>query len=255
MKEIQSTREFPSFVHRLQFSRTKNCAFTILLETPIDSQRQTMRIALFLAVDFNYGGQVALGANREWWGCIMGFSTLHSARGNGWYGVPNLDNSSGSAVHQFCCWIDLVRSTTTTHTHTKKKTFYISWLSSAVVSFLVFLRLPCTRNHRMNSTKVNLPPQQRQRQLLKRTKTGQFTLKYPPLGRGVFATKSFAEGIIVEVCRTMELHKKLVNGKLTDYVYYSEKLKNWRFIMLGYGMFYNSSTANLAMPMANDLFM
>eukprot|EP00667_Euglena_gracilis_P020940 EG_transcript_22779 len=64
-------------------------------------------------------------------------------------------------------------------------------------------------------------------------------------GRGMFATKDFVEGEIVEVCPTLEVHHSCVGGILEDYVYYGDD-KDDRVLVMGYGMMYNSiRNANL----------
>lgn len=59
-------------------------------------------------------------------------------------------------------------------------------------------------------------------------------------GRGVFATRRFAAGELVERCHTVELADSEVTGQLGDYVYTSVK-EGDVLIVLGYGMLYNHS--------------
>jgi uncharacterized protein len=59
-------------------------------------------------------------------------------------------------------------------------------------------------------------------------------------GRGVFATRRFRKGQIVERCPTVEVDDGDVVGRLDDYVYASLK-KGDSLIVLGYGMLYNHS--------------
>jgi uncharacterized protein len=61
-----------------------------------------------------------------------------------------------------------------------------------------------------------------------------------PHGRGVFATKRFRKGQLVEVCPTVEVPDADVVGRLDDYVYSSVKDGD-SLIVLGYGMLYNHS--------------
>jgi uncharacterized protein len=62
-----------------------------------------------------------------------------------------------------------------------------------------------------------------------------------PHGRGVFATRRFAEGELVERCHTIELPDSEVTGRLGDYVYTSVKDGDV-LIVLGCGMLYNHSS-------------
>jgi uncharacterized protein len=65
-------------------------------------------------------------------------------------------------------------------------------------------------------------------------------------GRGVFATRDVAEGEIVEVCPTLELHEDEVAGRLLDYVFDSGYDPHAVVLPLGYGMLYNhASPANI----------
>jgi hypothetical protein len=64
-----------------------------------------------------------------------------------------------------------------------------------------------------------------------------------PRGRGVFATRTFAEGEIVEVCPTVEISEG--GGDLADYLFESTN-EGMFLVVLGFGMLYNhSSGANL----------
>jgi uncharacterized protein len=65
-------------------------------------------------------------------------------------------------------------------------------------------------------------------------------VKRGPHGRGVFATRRFAKGQIVERCPTVEVPDADVVGRLDDYVYTSVKDGDVLFV-LGYGMLYNHS--------------
>jgi hypothetical protein len=59
-----------------------------------------------------------------------------------------------------------------------------------------------------------------------------------PRGRGVFASRSFAEGETVEVCPTVEISEG--GGDLADYLF--ESTNEGRFLVaLGFGMLYNHS--------------
>ncbi len=59
-----------------------------------------------------------------------------------------------------------------------------------------------------------------------------------PRGRGVFATRTFAEGETVEVCPTVEISEG--GGDLADYLF--ESTTEGRFlVVLGFGMLYNHS--------------
>ena len=58
------------------------------------------------------------------------------------------------------------------------------------------------------------------------------------LGRGVFATRAFAEGDTVEVCPTLEIPDAESAGKLADYVFGTEDEKVV-LLILGFGMLYN----------------
>ena len=61
------------------------------------------------------------------------------------------------------------------------------------------------------------------------------TVAHGPRGRGVFATRRFAKGDVVETCPTVEL-----TGRLNDYVFTSVKAGDV-LLLLGYGMLYNHS--------------
>jgi hypothetical protein len=61
------------------------------------------------------------------------------------------------------------------------------------------------------------------------------------LGRGVFATRAFAEGETVEVCPTLEIPDGDVTGRLGDYVFRSATDDDAVILLLGYGMLYNHS--------------
>jgi hypothetical protein len=61
-----------------------------------------------------------------------------------------------------------------------------------------------------------------------------------PRGRGVFATRRFAKGELVERCPTVELPRSEVTGRLNDYVYSSVNDGDV-LVVLGYGMLYNHS--------------
>jgi uncharacterized protein len=65
-------------------------------------------------------------------------------------------------------------------------------------------------------------------------------VKRGPHGRGVFATRRYIKGQLVERCPTVEVPDSEVSGRLDDYVYASVKDGNV-LIVLGYGMLYNHS--------------
>jgi uncharacterized protein len=71
-----------------------------------------------------------------------------------------------------------------------------------------------------------------------------------PRGRGVFATRSFAEGETVEVCPTIEISEG--GGDLADYLF--ESTNEGKFlVVLGFGMLYNhSSKPNLDYYQENE---
>jgi hypothetical protein len=66
------------------------------------------------------------------------------------------------------------------------------------------------------------------------------TVKQGPHGRGVFATRRFLKGELVERCHTVQLADSEVTGRLGDYVYKSVKDGDV-LLVLGYGMLYNHS--------------
>ena len=59
-------------------------------------------------------------------------------------------------------------------------------------------------------------------------------------GRGVFATRRYVKGQLIESCPTVEVPDADVTGRLDDYVYSSVK-DGEVLIVLGYGMLYNHS--------------
>jgi hypothetical protein len=59
-----------------------------------------------------------------------------------------------------------------------------------------------------------------------------------PRGRGVFATRAFAEGETVEVCPTVEISEG--GGDLADYLFESTN-EGYFLVVLGFGMLYNHS--------------
>jgi hypothetical protein len=59
-------------------------------------------------------------------------------------------------------------------------------------------------------------------------------------GRGVFATRRFVKGQLVERCPTVEVDDSEVTGRLGDYVYTSVN-EGDLLLVLGYGMLYNHS--------------
>jgi len=64
-------------------------------------------------------------------------------------------------------------------------------------------------------------------------------------GRGVFATRRFEEGELVERCPTLEVPGSEVTGLLRDYIFDSVN-DGHVVLVLGYGMLYNhSADANL----------
>jgi hypothetical protein len=65
-------------------------------------------------------------------------------------------------------------------------------------------------------------------------------IRKSPHGRGVFATRRFRKGQLIERCPTVEVADGDVVGRLDDYVYASVK-KGDSLIVLGYGMLYNHS--------------
>jgi uncharacterized protein len=72
-----------------------------------------------------------------------------------------------------------------------------------------------------------------------------------PRGRGVFATRSFAEGETVEVCPTVEISEG--GGDLADYLFESTN-EGMFLVVLGFGMLYNhSSEPNLDYYQENEV--
>ena len=66
------------------------------------------------------------------------------------------------------------------------------------------------------------------------------TVAHGPRGRGVFATRAFAKGEVIETCPTVEVADADVSGRLNDYVFTS--LKDGDVVLvLGHGMLYNHS--------------
>jgi len=61
-----------------------------------------------------------------------------------------------------------------------------------------------------------------------------------PHGRGVFATRAFASGEVVESCPTVELADADVTGRLNDYVFSSVN-EGDVLLVLGLGMLFNHS--------------
>ena len=61
-----------------------------------------------------------------------------------------------------------------------------------------------------------------------------------PRGRGVFATRRFAKGEVIETCPTVEVADADVTGHLNDYVFTSVRDSDV-LLVLGYGMLYNHS--------------
>jgi SET domain-containing protein len=59
-------------------------------------------------------------------------------------------------------------------------------------------------------------------------------------GRGVFATRRFPKGELVERCPTLALPDSEVTGRLGDYVFLSVTAGDV-LVVLGYGMLYNHS--------------
>jgi uncharacterized protein len=66
------------------------------------------------------------------------------------------------------------------------------------------------------------------------------TIKEGRLGRGVFATRRFRKGDVVERCPTIEVADDDVSGRLGDYVFTSVK-EGDVLLVLGNGMLYNHS--------------
>jgi hypothetical protein len=65
-------------------------------------------------------------------------------------------------------------------------------------------------------------------------------VEHGPHGRGVFATRRFVKGELVEICPTVEVADAEVTGHLGDYVFTSVKGGDV-LLVLGYGMLYNHS--------------
>ena len=61
-----------------------------------------------------------------------------------------------------------------------------------------------------------------------------------PRGRGVFATRRFDEGDVIETCPTVEIADADVTGRLNDYVFGSDTDGDV-VLVLGHGMLYNHS--------------
>ena len=61
-----------------------------------------------------------------------------------------------------------------------------------------------------------------------------------PRGRGVFATRRFAEGEVIETCPTVEVADADATGRLNDYVFSSDTDGDV-VLVLGHGMLYNHS--------------
>ena len=66
------------------------------------------------------------------------------------------------------------------------------------------------------------------------------TIKRGRLGRGVFATRHFEKGDVIETCPTVQIPDSEVTGGLRDYVFSSVKDRDI-VLALGYGMLYNPS--------------
>jgi SET domain-containing protein len=66
------------------------------------------------------------------------------------------------------------------------------------------------------------------------------TVAHGPRGRGVFATRRFAMGEVIETCPTVEVADAEVTGRLNDYVFKSVTDGDVLFV-LGLGMLYNHS--------------
>jgi SET domain-containing protein len=65
-------------------------------------------------------------------------------------------------------------------------------------------------------------------------------ITHGPRGRGVFATRAFAKGEVIETCHTVELADDDVSGRLNDYVFSSHG-EGEVLLVLGNGMLYNHS--------------
>jgi len=61
-----------------------------------------------------------------------------------------------------------------------------------------------------------------------------------PRGRGVFATRRFAKGEVIETCPTVEVADGDATGRLNDYVFASGS-DGEVVLVLGHGMLYNHS--------------
>jgi SET domain-containing protein len=66
------------------------------------------------------------------------------------------------------------------------------------------------------------------------------TVAHGPHGRGVFATRRFAKGEVIETCPTVEVADADVTGRLNDYVFMSVRDGDV-LLVLGHGMLYNHS--------------
>ncbi len=66
------------------------------------------------------------------------------------------------------------------------------------------------------------------------------TVAQGPHGRGVFATRGFAKGEVIENCPTVEVPDDDVTGRLNDYVFTSVTDGDV-LLVLGHGMLYNHS--------------
>jgi SET domain-containing protein len=65
-------------------------------------------------------------------------------------------------------------------------------------------------------------------------------IKHGRHGRGVFATRRFAKGDVVETCPTVQVPDREIAGHLRDYVFSSVRQGDV-VLVLGYGMLYNHS--------------
>lgn len=65
-------------------------------------------------------------------------------------------------------------------------------------------------------------------------------VSHGPRGRGVFATRRFAEDEVIETCPTVEVADADVTGRLNDYVFTSIRDGDV-LLVLGHGMLYNHS--------------
>jgi uncharacterized protein len=75
----------------------------------------------------------------------------------------------------------------------------------------------------------------------KRAETGTgLAVQDGPHGRGVFATRGFAKGDVLESCPTVEIPDADVSGLLNDYVFTSLNGGDV-LLVLGLGMLYNHS--------------